>query len=81
MRINLLKKGGMRDDIHATPISISNRKFKKVERKLRQSTGDNVLGEALELLLDPVTGAPAHGREVVGILLIHVDDSFFHRNS
>ena len=33
--------------------------------------------QALELLLDPTTGSPAHGSEVVGILLIHVDDSFF----
>ena len=75
----LESKGGM--DISPTPVSISNRKFKKVERKLRQSTGDSALDEALELLLDPITGSPAHGREVVGILLIHVDDSFFHRNS
>ena len=44
---------------------------------LKQSAGDNALDEALELLLDPITGSPAHGREVVGILLIHVDDSFF----
>ena len=44
---------------------------------LDPNTGDNDLDEALELLLYPITGSPAHGREVVGILLIHVDDSFF----
>merc|ERR1711953_211796 len=73
----LATKGGTHEVVKTTKLDVSNRQYKRVERKLRQSTGDNALDEALELLLDPVTGSPAHGREVVGILLIHVDDSFF----
>ena len=31
---------------------------------------------ALELLLDPITGSPARGKEVEGLVTIHVDDAF-----
>ena len=40
-------------------------------------TGGNALDEAPELLIDPITGSKAHGMKVIGILLSHVDDSFF----
>ena len=50
---------------------------KDKQAKLQYTTGDQALDEALELLMDPVTGSKAHGKYVVGILLIHVDDSFF----
>jgi len=33
------------------------------------------LDGALELLLDPVTGSPAHGKKVEGVVTIHVDDA------
>ncbi len=33
------------------------------------------LDGALELLSDPITGSPAHGRKVEGVVTIHVDDS------
>ena len=47
-----------------------------------QSSGPPVLTEkeacedAVEYLLDPVTGSPAHGKRVVGVISIHVDDIF-----
>ena len=31
---------------------------------------------ALEMLTDPITGSPAHGKTVEGIVTIHVDDAF-----
>ena len=74
---HLASRGGTNEDIRIALLPTSNWKLKRVARKLRQSTGDSALDEALELLLYQITGSPAHGREVVGILLIHVDDSFF----
>ena len=52
----LVTDGGSREVIKTTQLNIGNRNHKQVERKLKQSTGDNVLDEALELLLDPITG-------------------------
>jgi len=45
-------------------------------KKLQQITGFKNLDDFLELLLDPVTGPPANGKKVTGLLLIHVDDPF-----
>ena len=30
----------------------------------------------MEYMLDPVTGSPSYNREVIGIMLLHVDDLF-----
>ena len=37
--------------------------------------------KALELLLDPVTGSPAHRKRVEGIVTLHVDDVFYVWNT
>ena len=34
------------------------------------------LEEAMDLLMNPITGSPAKGRQVEGIVTIHVDDTF-----
>ena len=73
----LITRGATKEVISTVPLPLKYYKARQLERKLKQTTGDNALDEALELLLDPITGSPAYGREVVGILLTHVDDSFF----
>ena len=69
----MITKDDPSEFIATVPLPIT----KPQERKLNQAIGDNALDDAPELLLDPITGSPAHDKEVVGILLIHVDDGFF----
>eukprot|EP00975_Prorocentrum_lima_P037377 7864516-Prorocentrum_lima.AAC.1 len=35
------------------------------------------LAAALDLLLDPITGSPARGKKVEGIVILYVDDCVF----
>ena len=48
----------------------------------KQASGSPMLNDneacesAVEYLLDPVTGSPAHGKRVAGVISIHVDDIF-----
>ena len=58
------------------PINSIN-KTTQQRKKLEATTGDSAIDAAFELLTHPITGSKAHGKGVVGILLLHVDDSFF----
>ena len=37
--------------------------------------------QAIEQLLDPVTGSPAKGRATIGVICLHVDDLLFFGTS
>ena len=39
-------------------------------------TQNNACDDAVEYLIDPITGSPAHGKGVDGVINLHVDDLF-----
>ena len=47
----------------------------------RSESSSQTFAEALDYLLDPVTGSNAKGRNVLGVVCLHVDDLFMAGNS
>ena len=39
-------------------------------------TQHNACDDAVEYLIDPITGSPAHGKNVDGVINLHADDLF-----
>ena len=33
--------------------------------------------QAIELMMDPIVASPARGKQVIGVVCVHVDDLFF----
>ena len=48
---------------------------------IRPSLRPEAIDDALEFLLDPITGSPARNKKVEGIIMIYVDDAFFSGTS
>jgi len=62
-------------EIDAAMKAVETKDTRHNEKLGKSATTPFDLDGALELLLDPVTGSPAHGRQVEGVVTIHVDDA------
>ena len=51
------------------------------DMRIRASGRHTIDPDAIDYFLDPITGSPAHGRRVSGVVCLHVDDLFMTGNS
>ena len=57
----------------------SSNKFKP--SNYHKSDHSDIVEDFMDYMLDPITGSPSYGREVIGLLVLHVDDLFITGNA
>ena len=65
--------------LHSTKATKSKEQVSR-ERTYERSLDPKDLERAMDYLLDPIYGSPSHGKIVVGVLCLHVDDLFMAGN-
>ena len=66
--------------LHSSVQEPKQREQASRERAHEQSLDPKDLEKAMEYLTDPIHGSPSHGKVVVGVLCLHVDDLFMAGN-
>ena len=69
--MELVRQGlvGLWDDTHVKSGAVRTKQLPSLGHR-------EACNDAVDYILDPVTGSPGHGRNVVGIINLHVDDIF-----